>query len=220
MPYCPNCHEEYEEGMSACINCGADLVDSPLDEAEEVNLDAFESVFVGPVTEAFEIKSSLEDEGFRVVILGMDESQLTSFELSDEDGAIVKLLVPAESAEDAARRIETLGPLPSDPEEDPSGFPDPADFEEEAEEAFDLEEDLEAPEPAPVPEGPEPETGRKRPASGKRRARKKTGALSGKKKSARASAPGRGKKASKKGGASKKARKKSRRVAAKSNRKK
>jgi hypothetical protein len=154
MPYCPKCSEDFDEGMSACVNCGADLVDSPLFASDDEGLEHFEAVFVGPIAKAFEIKSSLEDEGFTVRLQSMDESQLVSHEIADE-GVLLKLLVPQESAGSAAERIKSMGELTvmkmaDDMEYAPSGLADDLGNPLDLRGDFDEETDL-----GPVPPQPE-----------------------------------------------------------------
>ncbi|MHC4601148.1 MAG: hypothetical protein ACYS47_19315 [Planctomycetota bacterium] len=93
--------------MSACVNCGADLVDSPLYDEEGEDLAAFEAVFVGPMAVAFEIKTHLDNQGFPVYLQGAEEGHGVVSDPADRTG-IVRILVPIESADTATEIIEGL----------------------------------------------------------------------------------------------------------------
>ncbi|GEM_PF-1718795 len=167
MPYCPKCNEEYVEGMSACTNCGADLVDSPLDGEEGQGMQGFDTVFVGPASEALEMKSALEEEGFSAVLQGMDGAVLAADEIEEDVGKI-HLLVPEEMTETAREIIDAMEPVREE-DEDTDLFDeailDKGAVEEEAPEALfsaELEEEDDTPlgdaGPEDAREEPFPET--------------------------------------------------------------
>ncbi|MHC4777348.1 MAG: hypothetical protein ACYTFG_02095 [Planctomycetota bacterium] len=95
--------------MSACIDCGADLVDSALYEGEGENLDSFEALFVGPVSVAFEIKTLLDNQGYSVYLQGAGEGGEIEADLGD-DSALVRILVPIDSVDAALELIEGYAP--------------------------------------------------------------------------------------------------------------
>jgi small subunit ribosomal protein S9 len=193
MPYCPNCEEEFEEGMSACVNCGADLVDSPLYDEDGEDLAAFETVFVGPMAVAFEIKTHLDNQGFPVYMQGAEESHGIGSAPTDRTG-IVRILVPIEAADTATEIIEDLTAKEKG-EGAEEGLPfgeDEAILDEgfEGEESVDAgDEDLAEPgvfaESASAGEEPSPRKAPRKKSGRKTSARKKAvprdSALSGKK---------------------------------------
>jgi len=193
MPYCPICREEFEEGMSACVNCGGDLVDSPLYDEEGGDLAGFEAVFVGSMAVAFEIKTHLDNQGFPVYMQGDEESHGIGSDPADRAG-IVRILVPIESADTAT---EIIDGLTAKEEGEAAGvglpFTDDAAFLEDGFGAEDSreagDEDLADPgvfgEPAPVEtETPSREPARKKPGkktSTEKKAAPRTAVPAGKK---------------------------------------
>ncbi len=103
MPYCPNCREEYVEGMSACAECGADLIDGELPDDPE-SLDDMEPVFYGESSEALIVKTALENRGFHAYIMG-EESALPLITAGSDS---VSVLVPRDQAEEARDAMEAI----------------------------------------------------------------------------------------------------------------
>ncbi len=103
MPYCPNCREEYVEGMSACVECGADLIDGELPDEGE-NLEDMEPVFYGDSSEALIVKNALEARGFMAYIMG-EESALPLMTAGTES---VSVLVPRDQADEARDAMEAI----------------------------------------------------------------------------------------------------------------
>jgi hypothetical protein len=142
MPYCPNCNEEYEEGMSACINCGADLVDSPYADTEGEVLGNLDAVFIGPLAQAFELKSVLEDRGYTVYLQGEEDLSSGSRDYTDETG-LVKLLVSLDVADTVSDLIDAMNA--EDGKGSPAddfAFETSGTFDADLEGGFGLEEDF------------------------------------------------------------------------------
>ena len=122
MPYCPNCGEEYDEGMSACAVCGSDLVDAQGDREGSEDLENFEAVFIGPLPRALVLRSLLESEGIVVSLQGDEEPHVPS-SFADASPGPVKLFVPSESAETALEIVDSAGsmedPVPACGDGDP-----------------------------------------------------------------------------------------------------
>jgi hypothetical protein len=111
MPYCPNCREEYVEGMSACAECGGDLIDGDLPD-EVAGIDDLEAVFFGVIAEALVVKSTLENRGFDPYIMG-EESALPLFTSGAESVSVLVKLDQAEDARDIIEGIRQAGFKPA-----------------------------------------------------------------------------------------------------------
>jgi len=122
MPWCKNCKEEYEQGIEACVRCGALLTDvSPLSAKQQARYDAGLPICEDPpphMDEAFLIKtvdqveltyiaSLLEeaDIGYRTIRGDTSEyvGNMTGYVYSD-----VSIYVDAHSVKEARQIVESL----------------------------------------------------------------------------------------------------------------
>lgn len=61
MPWCPDCHTEYDPGITRCADCGADLVQNdPASLAGPAPVLVYEA---GTASEAQVVEATLESEG-------------------------------------------------------------------------------------------------------------------------------------------------------------
>ena len=68
MPWCPNCKNEYREGITVCADCGCVLV-------EKQELDKQVSLIFGEETQMTSLKEFLEFNGIEDVVMHFDERE-------------------------------------------------------------------------------------------------------------------------------------------------
>ncbi|MCC6442189.1 MAG: DUF2007 domain-containing protein [Armatimonadetes bacterium] len=104
MLYCPNCDNEYEEGLTACPDCGRPLEAAALEEAENPDI-VLVPVYEAPNAYTAElVKGILEGEGIEVMLDG-ERTAVFDGVLSVESGSWGQVLV---KDEDAERSLEII----------------------------------------------------------------------------------------------------------------
>lgn len=74
MPWCPNCKDEYKEGITTCADCGCELVDdlSLIEENDDLEEDTFENE-EDELAEAYEELEQEEEEFETEVYINNEE---------------------------------------------------------------------------------------------------------------------------------------------------
>ena len=121
MAFCPECRDEYREGVTVCADCGATLVatlppeETPAPEAEGGSHGGWDQVTeTGQVYEAELMAMRLRDSGIEAQVVDQTFHQeplpnVRSF-------AVVRVLVPREKVEEARRILAQPVALPEDAE--------------------------------------------------------------------------------------------------------
>jgi len=106
MPYCPNCKNEYIQGVAKCADCGTDLVENiPEEELSLLPEEELEVVYTcTKLYEAEMLKSNLEGAGIDSFILAQED---TSFP-TDGDLSVTKVLVKISDVKAAIEFIESF----------------------------------------------------------------------------------------------------------------
>ncbi len=107
MPFCPECHGEYREGIEVCAECGVDLV-AALPEEPDVEWDATDWITVEEVGDdatAAIVEGFLLEQGFPVRVLAHRDRELvtTLGELSS-----IEVQVPVGDLEPALAALDAL----------------------------------------------------------------------------------------------------------------
>ncbi len=140
MPFCPNCHGEFEDGVTACPDCGESLVEQLPDESEAES---------EPLTLLVTAPDEATAAFWRSVLA---EAGIQSPILSAEAGGVINPYIRATGIyvreSDASRARELLRPLAEGPAaEELAGGEE--EFDEEQSEAEGPGEEAAAGEPAP-----------------------------------------------------------------------
>lgn len=105
MPICPNCENEYQEGITVCPDCGIELINN---EEFTENLTTPEDYKVVYSTsaeyEAEMLKANLQGAGIEALIVPKKDRNFPAV----GDLAVIDLLVRKESFEEASQIIKDI----------------------------------------------------------------------------------------------------------------
>ena len=98
MPWCPDCRVEYNPGIAACADCGANLVEA----LPEIRIGPPpEVVFTASIAaEAKVVEATLESAGIRAFVQP-STVVLPGESIADDDSPDLDVLVPADRLADA-----------------------------------------------------------------------------------------------------------------------
>ncbi len=102
---CPNCKNEYAEGITVCPVCNVELIDEKEFREREAQTSEWVTVYTTyDNIEAAMLKSNLESAGIETVIIDKKDSSFPVW----GDLSVIKLDVRREDAEKARRIIDDI----------------------------------------------------------------------------------------------------------------
>ena len=108
MPFCPNCHYEYIEGIEKCPECGARLTQAPPPQ-EEVPPEYVRLTTLSDPAAAMAMQVALQEAGVPVIVQTYGPVTGALAAVADditEDYAV--LFVPEDRLEEALRLVQSM----------------------------------------------------------------------------------------------------------------
>ncbi|MGE5682808.1 MAG: putative signal transducing protein [Bacillota bacterium] len=105
MPICPNCENEYQEGVTVCPDCEVELVDNSEFRKNLTTPEDYEVIYTTSAEyEAEMLRANLEGAGIEALIVPKKDRNFPAV----GDLAVIDLLVKKENAQEASQIIKDI----------------------------------------------------------------------------------------------------------------
>lgn len=105
MPICPNCENEYVQGVTVCPDCGIQLMDTDEFKSHLVTPEDWQEIYTtGSTIEAEMLKANLEGAGIEALIMPKSDRNFPAA----GDLTVVKVFVKNQDADSARQIIDDI----------------------------------------------------------------------------------------------------------------